>query len=59
MSLAEAAESLGVELDSLRNAIHRKTLKAEKIGRNWTVKEKEVERYRAENLGKRGRPKKP
>jgi excisionase family DNA binding protein len=55
MSLAEAAESLGVTIDALRGAIHRGTFKAKKIGRNWTCTSKEVERYRVENLGRRGR----
>lgn len=54
VTLKEAAASLGVTPDNLRGAINRGTLKAQKMGRDWFVASKEVERYRAENLrGKR------
>lgn len=54
MTLKEAAASLGVTPDNLRGAIARGTLKATKLGRDWIVTPKEVERYRHDNLrGKR------
>jgi excisionase family DNA binding protein len=49
MTLKEAAASLGVTPDNLRGAIKRGTLKAQKMGRDWFVTPKEVERYRAEH----------
>lgn len=47
MTLKEAAALLGVTPDTLRQRIHAGTLKAKKVGRDWTVTPKEVERYRA------------
>lgn len=54
MTLKEAAETLGTSPDNLRGAIARGTLKATKLGRDWIVTPKEVERYRAENRRSRG-----
>ena len=47
MTLIEAAALLGVTPDNLRGAIKRGSLKARKVGRDWTVTAREVERYRA------------
>jgi len=47
---AEAAARLGVEHDTLRRQIRLGKLKARKVGPIWTVSEREVERYRRENL---------
>lgn len=49
MTLKEAAEQLGVTPDTLRQAIARGALKAKKLGRDWIVTPKEVERYRREH----------
>lgn len=49
MTLKEAAASLGVTPDNLRGAIARGALKATKLGRDWIVTPKEVEKYRAEH----------
>lgn len=49
LTLKDAAASLGVTPDNLRGAIKRQTLKATKVGRDWLVDPKEVDRYRAEN----------
>jgi excisionase family DNA binding protein len=59
MPLSEAAKQLGCSADYLRVAIHRGSLKAQKIGRDWLVTTDEVERYKAENLGRRGPKPKP
>jgi excisionase family DNA binding protein len=50
MTLKEAAASLGITPDSLRQAIARGALKGTKLGRDWIVTEQEVARYRAEHL---------
>ncbi len=50
LTLAEAAARLGIQPDVLRRQIHRGKLKGRKVGRDWTVSEREVERYRRENL---------
>jgi excisionase family DNA binding protein len=49
MTLKEAAVQLGVTPDNLRQSIARGVLKAEKIGRDWHVEQKEVQRYLREN----------
>lgn len=49
MPLKQAAAILGVTPDNLRGAIARGSLRATKIGRDWTVTPKEVERYRTEH----------
>jgi excisionase family DNA binding protein len=55
MTLIEAAALLGVRPPTLRQQIARGKFGAEKIGRDWHVQPAEVERYRAESLGKPGR----
>lgn len=49
MTLIEAAELLDVTPDNLRQAIARGSLKATKVGRDWQVTPREVERYGREN----------
>lgn len=46
MTLKEAAASLGVTPDTLRQQIAAGRLKATKRGRDWWVTKGEVERYR-------------
>jgi len=46
MTLIEAAAMLGVTPDNLRGAIARGSLKATKVGRDWHVTDREVDRYR-------------
>lgn len=55
MTLREAAELLGVTADTLRQQVLAGHLRAKKLGPIWTVTPGEVERYRRESLGKRGR----
>jgi excisionase family DNA binding protein len=45
LTLAEAAEKVGVTPDSLRQAIHRGTLKARRQQHLWTVSEADLEAY--------------
>ena len=62
ITVSEAAEQLGIDRDAVLMAIHRGTLAvAERIvTRGKTVMilldQAEVDRYRDENAGKRGRP---
>jgi excisionase family DNA binding protein len=49
MTLIEAAAILGVTPDTLRQQIANGKLRARKVGRDWTVTPKEVERYRKEH----------
>jgi excisionase family DNA binding protein len=55
MSLRDAGEMLGISPDTLRAQIHRGRLHAEKFGRDWLVRDAELERYRRESLGRRRR----
>ena len=55
ITLAEAAERLGLSVVTLRHQAQSGRLRAQRIGRDYLVTEREVERYRAESLGKPGR----
>lgn len=54
MTLAQAAEQLGIDSSTLRRQAERGTLRARKVGPMWTVSEREVARYREQHLGRRG-----
>jgi excisionase family DNA binding protein len=49
MTLIEAAASLGVTAATLRQQIANGKIRAKKLGRDWQVTPKEVERYRRES----------
>ena len=49
MTLIEAAALLGVTAATLRQQIANGKLRARKVGRDWSVTAREVERYRFEN----------
>jgi excisionase family DNA binding protein len=53
LTLAQAAVRLGLSPSTLRGQISKGKLRGRLIGKTWTVSEREVERYRAESLGKR------
>jgi excisionase family DNA binding protein len=55
MTTAEAAESLGIAPTTVRRQIEQGRIAARKVGRDWWVTPREVERYRAESLGRPGR----
>lgn len=55
LTLAQAAERLGLSPGTLRWQVRNGRLRATLVGRAYTVTEREVERYRAESLGRRGR----
>lgn len=58
LSLAQAADRLGVAPVTLRVAVGRGRFNARKIGKTWVTTDDEVERYRQDHLGRRGRPRK-
>jgi excisionase family DNA binding protein len=49
VTLLEAATILGVTAATLRQQIANGKLRARKVGRDWSVTKREVERYRTEN----------
>ena len=53
MGLAEAASLLGVSHATLRAQVHRGRLIATKVGRDWLVDRREIDRYRREVQGQR------
>lgn len=55
LTLAEAGDRLGLSASTLRSQVANGRLRATMIGKTWTVTEREVERYRAESLGRVGR----
>ena len=55
LTLAQAAALLGLSPSTLRVQVGRGKLRARLVGKTWTVSEREVERYRAESLGRVGR----
>jgi excisionase family DNA binding protein len=55
MTLIEAAAILGLKPVTLRLQIANGKLRAEKIGRDWHVSAKEIERYRKDHRKGRDR----
>ncbi len=49
VTLIEAAALLGLDPSTLRWQIRKGKLKAKKVGRDWQVTPREVERYRLEH----------
>ena len=58
MTLTEAGAQLGLSPATLRSQIRNGALRGTMVGKTWTVTPREVERYRVNRLGKRGRPRK-
>jgi hypothetical protein len=56
MSLAEAADELGLGQSTLRAQVKARHLVARNVGKTWITTRDEVERYRRNHLGKIGRP---
>jgi excisionase family DNA binding protein len=54
LTLAQAAERLGVTPDTLRQQIAAGRLHARKMGIVWVVSEQAVEKYRRDLLGRKG-----
>jgi excisionase family DNA binding protein len=56
LTLAEAAEQLGLAASTLRHQVQVGRMRARLMGKTYVVTQGEVERYRATSLGKPGRP---
>lgn len=55
MTLTQMAEKLGLKSTAaLRRLCESGRIAAEKLGKTWLVEIREVERYKREQLGKRG-----
>ena len=50
LTLAQAGDRLGLSAATLRKQVHNGKLRATLVGKTWTVTEREVERYRKENM---------
>jgi excisionase family DNA binding protein len=56
IDLHAAATELGIAAATLRHQASVGRLRAKVLGKTWITTRQEVERYRRENLGRRGRP---
>ena len=56
LTLTEAADQLGLAASTLRHQVQAGRLRATLIGKTYVITEGELARYRAEHLGKIGRP---
>jgi excisionase family DNA binding protein len=54
LTLAQAAERIGVSPITLQQQIRKGALHGEKMGKQWVVTADELRRYADERLGKRG-----
>lgn len=55
LTLAQAGALLGVSPATLRSQVRNGRLRATLVGKTYVVTPREVERYRAESLGRPGR----
>jgi len=56
LTLAEAAEQLGIAHATLRHQVQLGRMKARLFGKTYVISTEELERYRSTSLGKPGRP---
>jgi len=56
LTLTEAADELGLAASTLRHQVQAGRLRARLVGKTYVITERELARYRAEHLGKPGRP---
>jgi excisionase family DNA binding protein len=45
LSVAEVADELQVSIDTVRNWINQKKLKAAKLGRDWRIRREDLDRF--------------
>lgn len=58
MTIAEAAESLGLSHHTIRNQVRAGRIAATRRGRDYWITPAAVEAYRAQRLGRPGHPRK-
>ena len=56
LTLTEAADELGLAASTLRHQVQAGRLGARLVGKTYVITARELARYRAEHLGKPGRP---
>ena len=56
LTLVEAASQLGLSASTLRHQVQLGRMHAKLMGKTYVVSEREVARYRADSLGRPGRP---
>jgi excisionase family DNA binding protein len=56
LTTEECAAALGIAIKTVRKQVERGKLTAGRFGRQLTFDVAEVERYRRENLGRKGNP---
>jgi excisionase family DNA binding protein len=60
LSVAEAAEELGISTTTIHRAVGNGTIRPTRLnGRTYLIPQSEVERYRRERLGNRGGRRRP
>jgi len=52
----EAAERLGIAVNTVQRQCKRGKIQATRFGRSWQIDEKEIDRYMRENKGRFGAP---
>lgn len=55
MTLTEAGALLGLAPATLRRQLNNGVIKGTMVGKTWTVSKAEVEKYRLNHLGRKGR----
>ena len=50
LTLKQAAEEVGLHVDTLRWQIHNGKLKAQKLGPMWVVTRAELDKYRVQHM---------
>ena len=56
LTLAEAAEQLGIAHATLRHQVQLGRMKERLFGKTYVITDEELKRYRANSLGRPGRP---
>ena len=55
VTLTEAGSLLGLAPATLRRQLNNGVIRGKKVGKTWTITPKELEKYRTEHMGRKGR----